>query len=73
MWNKIILAWRTGEESWCAISPIGRGAALMILSSGSLTAMHSVVRYLSSDMHPFEVAFFRNIFGFGYNYWLARN
>ena len=64
MWNKIILAWRSGEESWCAISPIGRGAALMILSGGSLTAMHSVVRYLSSDIHPFEVAFFRNIFGF---------
>ena len=64
MWNKIILAWRAWEESWCAISPIGRGAALMILSGGSLTAMHSVVRYLSSDMHPFEVAFFRNIFGF---------
>jgi len=35
----------------------------MILAAGCLTAMHTVVRYLSADIHPFELAFFRNLFG----------
>ena len=41
-----------------------RGAILMLVAATLLAAMHSVVRYLSSEMHPFEIVFFRNLFGF---------
>ena len=26
--------------------------------------MHGMVRLVSADLHPFEIAFFRNVFGF---------
>ncbi len=36
----------------------------MVLAGAVLAAMHGMVRYLSTEMHPFEIAFFRNLFGF---------
>lgn len=36
----------------------------MILSTLLLASMHAMVRHLSGQMHPFEIAFFRNVFGF---------
>jgi drug/metabolite transporter (DMT)-like permease len=41
----------------------GRGFALMMLATVALTLMHALVRHLSSQLHPFEIAFFRNLFG----------
>jgi len=35
----------------------------MLASTALLTCMHGVVRHLGSELHPFEVAFFRNLFG----------
>ncbi|MBO68927.1 MAG: RNA polymerase subunit sigma-54 [Acidiferrobacteraceae bacterium] len=35
----------------------------MIAAAGCMTAMHTVVRYLSADIHPFELVFFRSLFG----------
>ena len=64
MWNKIVVVWGAGRGLWATIPAPGRGGVLMILAGGLLTAMHSVVRYLSSEMHPFEIAFFRNVFWF---------
>ena len=64
MWNNIVFVWGAGKGLWATIPAPGRGGVLMILAGGLLTAMHSVVRYLSSEMHPFEIAFFRNLFGF---------
>lgn len=40
------------------------GALLMILATALLSTMHAMVRYLSAELHPFEIAFFRNLFGF---------
>ncbi len=40
-----------------------RGMAWMALSTVGFSAMHASVRYLSEEMHPFEIAFFRNFFG----------
>jgi drug/metabolite transporter (DMT)-like permease len=40
-----------------------RAMLLMLLSTLFLSTMHGLVRYVSSDMHPFEIAFFRNLFG----------
>lgn len=40
-----------------------RGVLLMVLCTafGSLT--HALVRHMSAELHPFELAFFRNLFG----------
>jgi drug/metabolite transporter (DMT)-like permease len=35
----------------------------MLLSTVFFASMHACVRYLSADIHPFEIAFFRNLFG----------
>jgi len=36
------------------------GCAAMLASTLLFTVMHASVRHLSSDLHPFEIAFFRN-------------
>jgi drug/metabolite transporter (DMT)-like permease len=35
----------------------------MLVSAVMFSAMHTMVRHVGQDLHPFEVAFFRNIFG----------
>lgn len=46
----------------------------MILSSASFAAAHAGVRELSAEIHPFEIAFLRNVFGILLMVpWLVRN
>ncbi len=40
-----------------------RGATLMIGSGAAFALMMAIVRKVSAEIHPFEVAFFRNLFG----------
>ena len=40
-----------------------RGVILMIVSTMFVTAMQATIRKVGQDVHPFEVAFFRNFFG----------
>lgn len=40
-----------------------RGIILMCISTVAFSIMHGLVRYVSADMHPFQIAFFRNVFG----------
>ena len=40
-----------------------RGMLLIAVSAFGFSMMHVLIRILSSDLHPFEVAFFRNLFG----------
>lgn len=35
----------------------------MLLATLALTSMHALVRFLSAEMHAFEITFFRNLFG----------
>jgi drug/metabolite transporter (DMT)-like permease len=49
---------------WQAIPITGQSGVLLIFAAGVVTAMHAVVRHLSADIHPFELAFFRSLFGF---------
>lgn len=44
--------------------PTGAGITLVIAASAFFACMHASVRYVSTDMHPWEVGFFRNLFGF---------
>lgn len=45
-------------------SPVFRAVLYMAIASISMVVMHVLVRHLSLAMHPFQVAFFRNVFGF---------
>ena len=41
-----------------------RAIVLMVLSSIVFACMAITIRYASKQLHPFEIAFFRNVFGF---------
>jgi drug/metabolite transporter (DMT)-like permease len=45
-------------------SDTAQGMLWMLLSTAVLASMHAIVRHVATDMHPFEIAFFRNLFGF---------
>jgi len=51
------------------ISALGRlpanvqGMAWMFLTTLMIVSMHTFIRRLSGELHPFEIAFFRNLFG----------
>lgn len=44
-------------------STTSRAVLLMLGATLMLASMHGLVRLLSSDMHPFMIVFFRNLFG----------
>jgi len=46
-----------------ALPPHIAGVLLAVTASASFASMHNTVRYVTADLHPFEVAFFRNLFG----------
>ena len=39
-----------------------KGILIMLGSGVCISGMHLLVRYISSEIHPFEIAFFRNLF-----------
>ena len=41
-----------------------RGTLLMAGAAVCYAILHGSVRYISSEIHPFEITFFRNLFGF---------
>jgi drug/metabolite transporter (DMT)-like permease len=43
-----------------------RGIVLMCLSTVAFAIMHGLVRYVSEVMPPFQIAFFRNVFGLAF-------
>ena len=40
-----------------------RGIVLMLLGTVCYSLLHALIRYMSAELHPFELAFFRNLFG----------
>ncbi len=48
---------------WRTASPASRGILLMAVSTVGFSLMHALVRYVSADLHPLQIAFFRNAFG----------
>ena len=45
------------------ISDPAKGLLYMLIATMVLACMHGMVRYLGEDLHPFLVAFYRNLFG----------
>ena len=48
---------------WKNLPNASRGIIMMVASTALFSSMHAMIRYLSADMHPLQLAFFRNIFG----------
>ena len=48
---------------WARQTPAFRGIVLMCLSTVAFSIMHALVRFVSEVLPPFQIAFFRNIFG----------
>src|SRR5512144_2886256 len=46
-----------------SLDPSLRGALLMLGACAGFAAMMATVRKVSPEIHPFEAAFFRNLFG----------
>ena len=44
--------------------PATAGVVLIVVGSAFFACMHAGVRFVSADIDPFEIAFFRNLFGF---------
>jgi drug/metabolite transporter (DMT)-like permease len=63
----------TAAERFNLLSPTWRAVAFMVAASACLACMHGTVRMVSFGLHPFEIAFFRNLFGLMiYVPWLVR-
>ena len=57
-------AYQYSVSQWIQLPMTVRVAMLVVSAAGSLSAMHAIVRFLSSSIHPFELAFFRSLLGF---------
>lgn len=44
-------------------SDLTRAILLMVFASFVFNMMNAVIRHVSADLHPFEIGFFRNVFG----------
>lgn len=53
------------RTAWGSFSPELRGIVLMVFSTVFFASMHVSIRYTSThtDLHSFQIAFFRNVFG----------
>lgn len=51
---------------WGKQTPIMRGILLMCLSTVAFSVMHGLVRFVSGQLPPFQIAFFRNVFGLAF-------
>ena len=48
---------------WARVPPTMRGIIYMSASTVGFATMHTLIRYVSAELHPFQIAFFRNVFG----------
>lgn len=61
--NSVAARVRVLREHWLPNHGPIAGMCLMLISTALFSSMHGVVRFASAELHPFEVAFFRNLFG----------
>ena len=54
------------SSSWKNQTSVMRGIVLMCLSTIAFSIMHGLVRFVSEVLPPFQIAFFRNIFGLAF-------
>ena len=61
-----INAVQAASAFWKDQTPVMRGIVLMCLSTVAFAIMHGLVRFVSEVLPPFQIAFFRNIFGLAF-------
>jgi drug/metabolite transporter (DMT)-like permease len=54
---------RSFNDWWQGLSATSRGIILMVVSTMWFSIMHTAVRYLSAELHPLQIVFFRNLLG----------
>jgi drug/metabolite transporter (DMT)-like permease len=59
---------------FAALPPVGRGALWMVFAAFGFASSSGMIRHLSSQLHVFEIAFFRSLFGLLYMLpWVLRH
>lgn len=53
-------------KAWSEQTPVMRGVLMMCLSTVAFATMHFSIRVVSSELHPFQIAFLRNLFGLAF-------
>ncbi len=48
---------------WAGLPGTTRGILLMLASTLGFSAMYALIRHVSADLHPIQIAFFRSCFG----------
>lgn len=43
-----------------------RGVIMIVIATVAFAIMHTAIRWLSEELHPFQIAFFRNLFGLAF-------
>ena len=57
---------RADNAFWKNQTPVIRGIARICLSTIAFPIIRRLVRFVLEVLHPFNIAFFRNIFGLAY-------
>ena len=63
MANPYALGMHRALLTWYSQTPVTRGILLMCASTVAFAIMHASVRFVSAELPPFQIAFFRNLFG----------
>lgn len=53
-------------QRWSRQTPALRGILMMCISTVAFSIMHGLVRFVSDVLPPFQIAFFRNLFGLAF-------
>ena len=51
------------EKIWNKFSPNVKGFVFILMASATFPIMGTIVKYLTLELHPFQLAFFRCFFG----------
>lgn len=51
---------------WRAQTSVMRGVLMMCLATVAFAVMHVTIRHVSAELPPFQIAFFRNLFGLAF-------
>lgn len=51
------------KNTWSTLSPNTKGFIFILLASATFPIMGTIIKYLTAELHPFQLAFFRCFFG----------
>ena len=51
------------KKIWSSFNPNTKGFIFILLASATFPIMGTIIKYLTAELHPFQLAFFRCFFG----------